>query len=1101
MTPGPHANRDRPALEAGTADPAPDLPGLFEAQAEERPGAVAVQSSAGALTYAGLEAAANRLARDLQGWGVGPDVMVGICVERSLDMAVGLLGILKAGGACLPLDPAYPAERLAFMLGDASPPVLLTQSALAGRLPKHPGRVVCLDAEARSTTTGGSEARPARSTDPDRLAYVIYTSGSTGRPNGVMLTHRGLVNHAGAAAALYGLGPRDRVLQFCSMSFDISIEEIFPTWASGATVVLRPDDLPVLGRPWLAWLRAQAVSVLNLPTAYWHEWTRDLAALGETVPPSARVVVVGGERALGRAYQAWLAVGGDRPRWFNAYGPTEASVMATIHQAGPAEGADGRDPPIGRPLPNVVVRVLDDRGAPVVPGEVGELYIGGVGLARGYLGRPELTAARFVPDPFGHGAGARLYRTGDLVRARTDGELDFVGRVDNQVKVRGFRIETGEVEAVLRSHPEVADAVVVAREDQPGDRRLVAYVVGAPGPLGQMDPRAPTGPAAPLRPFLGEHLPAYMLPSAFVALEAFPLTPNGKVDRDALPPPGAAGGGHPAGRSDLTATEQALAGIWSEVLGVADIGAHDDFFDLGGHSLLAAQVAARVQDRLGVDLGLRAVFQAPTVAGLAAVVDGLGPAPSPPGPPPLVPHPRRAGDRVPLSLAQEQMWAVENRAGTRVDNNVTACLRLPGPVDGNALAAALEHLVARHEALRTSFVVEGGQPGQVVSPTLAVDLARADLAAEAAERREARAGDLARAQDGRPFDLGQPPLFRFLLADLGLGGGLAVATFDHLICDGPSAYIWLSELEESYRALAAGREPQLRTLPVQFADFALWQRAWFDHDRLDDQLRYWERRLAGMPLGPALPFDHVPDAPSRRIAKLALSVGPDDYRGLEALARSGRTSVFVLCVAAASAVLARMGSTTDVVLGTTLSGRQRPEVEGVVGNFAGTGRLRTDLSGDPPLEEVVARAADTVLGLFEHQDVPFFRVRDAVAPDFARRAGGRPPLALVPVELQYFRAAHDHWTPGAGVVEAPGGGRAPGELLWRGQLHPLSITLLDDASQLWGEVSYKVDFYDRSTMEDLAGALGSALAALASDPGRRLSRLGAPAPLHVPNTY
>jgi len=580
---------------------------LVEAQALASPDAVAVIDRDEQLSYGELQARAWRLARHLHGLGVGPDVPVAIYLERSSALTVGLLGTLQAGGACLPLDPSYPPRRLAMMLADAAPPVLVTSGELAGRLPAYDGRVVSLDADAADIARH-PPTPPAREIGPEQLAYLIYTSGSTGEPKGVMLTHRGLVSHNVAVSRLYGLGPGDRVVQFCSIGFDVSVEELFPTWASGGTVVLRPDDVPILGREWLRWLRRAGITLLNLPTAYWHEWVRDLKALGERVPDHLRLVVAGGEKALGSAYRAWLELGGDRVRWLNAYGPAEASVMATVYE--PPRDRPwpvDRDPPIGRPIAGTTVRILDERGQPVPAGGVGDLHIGGVGLARGYLGRPELTAERFVSDP--DRPGERLYRTGDLVRMLDDGNLEFIGRADEQVKIRGFRIELQEVESALARHPGVAESAVVAREDEPGDRRLVAYVGAASGAV-------PT--QVELRRFLSERLPPYMVPSCFVRLDALPLTPNGKVNRDALPPPGdprrELATDWVAPRTDVELT---LASIWRRVLGVDAIGVDDDFFELGGHSLQAIQVIAEVRQALGAGVGVRALFEAPTIARLS----------------------------------------------------------------------------------------------------------------------------------------------------------------------------------------------------------------------------------------------------------------------------------------------------------------------------------------------------------------------------------------------------------------------------------------------------------------------------------------------------
>lgn len=1051
-----------------------DLPEVVERRVDACPDAVAVTSGEESMTYAELDRAANRLAHQLLHLGVAPETPVGICVERTLAMPVGLLAILKSGGACLPLDPSYPVERLRFMLTDADPAVVLAQPESIALIDAARGpqtTIVDLDAE----RGGDPAARPGRLRAPDRIAYLIYTSGSTGAPRGVLLPHRALVNHCLAAVDLYELRPTDRVLQFCSPSFDVSIEELFPSWAAGAQVVLRPRELAILGRGWLDWLAAEGITVLNLPTAYWHAWVRDLEGLGEHPPAGMRVVIVGGERATAAAYRSWRRVGGDRVRWFNAYGPTEASVMATIHAAptGGATGDDETDPPIGHPLRGVTVHLLDAEGRPVPDGEVGELHIGGVGLARGYLNQPDLTAEHFVADPFSAGGEGRLYRTGDLGRARPDGELEFAGRRDRQVKVSGgFRVEPGEVEVALRSYAGVSDAVVLPIEDPFGQRRLVGYVVTAAGA---------TVLAAGLRRHLTTRLPAYLLPASFVLLDEFPMTPNGKIDHTSL----AALDGQPRGArlvAPRTPTEEAVAIIWSTVLGLDEVGMSDDLFESGGDSLRAAQIAASVQEAFGTPIPLGSLLAEPTVAALARYLEAENAQPAL-DPPSLVAARRRPGTRVPLSLPQEQMWQLEAATGLIANQNVTACHHFSHPVDRDVLRAALRVLVERHEILRTRFSVQNGRPYQQIAAGVRVDLATVALSAE---------GDLdshVAEQDSERFALDRSPLFRARLYRLGAQRCVLAVTFDHLICDGPSAYIFLSELSTTYHALAAGTAAQLRPLPVQYADFTEWQRRWLTEERMTAQLDYWRRALAGAPLGPALPFDRIPAEPTRRLRSVSARVGRAAYESLSALARQSRASMFMLCVAAVSTLLFRQGETSDIVLSTTLSGRRRAELEGVIGTFAGTGRVRIDLAGDPSFTTAVARARESVIALFEHQDIPFSRVREAVLPELASRHGNGPPLALLPVDLQYFRTAHDHWVPGTGVVERPGPDKGPDELYFRGQLHPLSITLLDDGTELWGEVVYKQDFYDESTIERFRDGLQRVLEAVVADPDQRLSAI------------
>ena len=586
---------------------------LIEEQATRTPQAVALSYGGDQLTYDELNRRANQLARHLQRLGVGPEVRVGLLLERSLDLAVGLLAILKAGGAYVPLEPGYPEERLAFLLRDAGVTVLVTCTELsAGLRSLSSSRIglVCMDRDRASIATAAGANLPCR-TSPENLAYVIYTSGSTGASKGVAVPHRAVVNLSHTVAREYRISGHDRVLQSSSLTSDFSVEECFPAWMSGATVVLRPPAPMLTGADFTELLDAGRISLTLLPTAFWHSWVQELHLSRRPLPATLRLVSIGGETVQPAMYALWRELGVRGVRWCNTYGPTETTVEATLHE--PAAGDDGPtsglDLPIGRPLANTRVYVLDRHLNPVPTGVPGELYIGGEGLARGYLGRAGLTAERFVPDPFSGEPGARLYRTGDRGRYRTDGNLEFLGRFDYQVKIRGFRVEPEEVETALARHPAVREGAVVAREDTPGDRRLVAYVV----PAG--DQALGSGE---LRSFLRDRLPEPMVPSAFVFLDALPLTPNGKVDRRALPAPDyTRPDGDEAFVAPRTPIEERVAAIWAAVLKLDRVGVHDSFFALGGHSLLATQVVARLRAAFGVELPLRGLFEAPTVAGLA----------------------------------------------------------------------------------------------------------------------------------------------------------------------------------------------------------------------------------------------------------------------------------------------------------------------------------------------------------------------------------------------------------------------------------------------------------------------------------------------------
>jgi amino acid adenylation domain-containing protein len=589
---------------------------LVEQQAERTPSAPAVKCGGQTLTYRELNSRANQLACYLSKLGVGPDVPVGVFLDRSLDLAITLLAVLKSGGTCVPLDPQYPGERLAFMLEDARVAALVADENLLGKIDGVKAHKVCLGRDWNAIKRERNQT-PVTKVTPDNLAYIVYTSGSTGKPRGVQLPHRGLVNHHVAATKIYGLQPSDLVLQFSSISFDISIEEIFPTWVAGGTLVFRTDETPLAASGFLRWIGEQRITVLNLPTAYWHELVHELSeSTSAYLPETLRMVIVGGEKASSTAFSSWLRVSRGKVRWVNTYGPTEASVIATAHE--PQISDPEQVPaslPIGRPIANTQIYLLDPDLNPVPVGVEGELYIGGDGVARGYLNRPEMTAEKFIADPFSNRSGARLYKTGDLARYLPSGEIEFVGRSDFQVKIRGFRVELGEIEAALATRPGIRDVVVVAIVDSSGDKRLLAYVV--PVDPSETDTR-------PWRSFLEERLPDYMVPSLFVTLESLPLTPNGKVDRRALEK-------RPVTQTVMPGTSTAAAAdpvqkqlirIWQSALGINSIGVQDNFWELGGHSLLAARLTQLIENTFGKRLTLAALIEAPTVEQLALMIKG-----------------------------------------------------------------------------------------------------------------------------------------------------------------------------------------------------------------------------------------------------------------------------------------------------------------------------------------------------------------------------------------------------------------------------------------------------------------------------------------------
>ncbi|HEX6747845.1 MAG TPA: non-ribosomal peptide synthase/polyketide synthase [Longimicrobium sp.] len=1018
---------------------------LFEEQAARTPGAVALRFGEESLTYAELDGRANRLAHHLRGRGVGPEVRVGVLMERGVEMVVSLLAVLKAGGAYVPLDPAYPAERLAFMLADSGAGLLLTRLPLPEGLPPHAAEVVCLDAD-RERIEAGSARAPTAGVLPGNLAYVIYTSGSTGTPKGVMVPHRGVPNLAYAQARRFGIDDTSRVLQFASLSFDAAVAELFDALLAGATLVLAPREALLPGPGLLETLRRGRVTVATLPPSV-------LSVLPPDDLPELRTVVSAGEAVDAATVERWS---GGRA-FVNAYGPTETTVCAASARC----EADGRAPAIGRALENVRVYVLDAAGRPAPLGVPGELYVGGVGVARGYLGRPGLTAEKFVPDPFGGETGARLYRTGDRVRWSVRGELEFLGRVDAQVKVRGFRIEPGEIEAVLRRHERVADCVVVAREDVPGEKRLVAYVVG-------------DVEAGVLREHLLRELPEHMVPSAYVFLDALPLSPNGKLDRKALPAPELASAleRYVAPRTPL---EEVLAEIWAEVLRLERVGVTESFFELGGHSLLATRVVSRVRQVFGVEVPLRVLFEGPTVAELAGRVEAMRRA-GLPVLPPVVPAERTGA--LPLSFAQERLWFIDRLEPGSAVYNMFVARRLEGALDEAALEWSLGEIVRRHEALRTVFAEADGAPVQVIAPFDGFALPVEDLSGLGEADREAAVRRRVGEEASRPFDLAAGPLFRAALLRLGEEDHVLLLSMHHIVSDGWSMGVLFRELAALYAAYREGGESPLPELAVQYADYAVWQREQLEGEALDRQLSYWRERLAGAPELLELPTDH-PRSPvqTHRGASVPVELSPELLERLQALGRSEGATLYMTLLGAFQVLLGRYAGSEDVVVGSPIAGRTRGEVEELIGFFVNTLVLRTDLSGDPSFREVLERVREATLGAYEHQEVPFEKLVAELQPE---RSLSHSPLFQVMFTLQNAGGG------GGALAGLKMSGAAPAMEVAR---FDLSLELAATPRGLRGGLSYSTDLFERGTIERMLGHLERVLEQVAADADVRLSQL------------
>jgi len=809
---------------------------LFEAQAEQTPEAVAVVFEDEQLTYGELNRRANQVAHHLRSLDVCPDSLVGICIERSLEMVVGLLGILKAGGAYVPLDPAYPSERLAFMLEDTQVSVLLTQRPRVEKLPSHQARVVCLDTD-WETLAQHSEENPKSEVMPDHLAYVMYTSGSTGKPKGVSVIHRGVVRLV-KQTNYASFSTEEVFLQLAPISFDASTFEIWGSLLNGARLVVMPPHTPSLQELGQA-LEQYQVTTLWLTAGLFHlmvdEQIKDLK--------DVRQLLAGGDvLSVGHVKKVLQEIKG--LKLINGYGPTENTTFTCCYPITEASLV-GISVPIGRPIANTQVYLLDDHLQPVPVGVPGELYIGGDGLARGYLNRPDLTSDRFIPNPFSDKKGDRLYKTGDLARYLSDGNIEFLGRQDDQVKIRGFRIEPGEIEAVLEQHPAVQEVVVMVREDIPGNKRLVAYLV-----VNQL--AAPTIPK--LQQFLKQKLPEYMVPSTFVLLEVLPLTPNGKIDRRALPAPDTSRPfGEGAYVAPQTPVEEMVAGIWADVLAVKEVSIHDNFFDLGGHSLLATQLISRLRDTFGVEFPLRGLFESPTVASLSERLEAFRRTEQGLVAPPLLPVSREG--KLLLSFAQARLWFLEQLEPGSWAYNIPAAVRLTGSLHVAALEQSLNEIVQRHEALRTTFRMVSGEPLQVIAPALALTLPWVDLRELPEAQQEAQVERLVTEEAQQPFDLARGPLLRATLLQLGEAEHVLLLTMHHIVSDGWSIGVLIRELVALYEAFFTGKPSPLPELPIQYADFAHWQRQWLQGEVLAAQLSYWQQQLAGAQTVLELPTD------------------------------------------------------------------------------------------------------------------------------------------------------------------------------------------------------------------------------------------------------
>ncbi len=1044
----------------------------FEQQVERTPDGIAAELGDQTITYARLNAEANQVARRLRGLGVGADVLVGVSMAPSIRRLAVLLGIMKAGGGYVPLDPALPADRLSFMVEDTGMPVVVADASGEEGLPDTTATVVHVDRE-WDAISALDDGDPAYGAKPSDLAYVIYTSGSTGRPKGVMVEHRHALNFLVGMIGAWRITPEDRVLQFASLNFDVSVMDMFMTLLGGARAVLASPET-LLSPPRLAdMIRDRTVTFACMPPAI-------VTLLTGQSFPDLRLVLSAGEELPGDLVRKWLRPGLE---FYNGYGPTEAAIGSTFSLI------DGTmfPPPIGRPKPNYQAYVLDRHLNPVPVGVAGELHVGGAGVTRGYLNRPELTEERFIPDPFSGKPGARLYKTGDLVRRMPDGNLVFLGRIDGQVKIRGLRVELGEIETGLVSHPAVAQAVVVVTEDRAGEKQLAGYV--------RFDPDGPGASMADLRQHLAHRLPAYMVPTYMQVVEGFALTTNGKVDKAALPAPDAT-----ADAADYaapgTVLEAVLADMYARLLGLERVGIDDAFFDLGGNSLQAMQLITQLRSDLAVDLNVAAVFLAPTPRQLTVLLrdehdledapleeagldeDDLGGLRRGRGDAPGGIVPRAEGTtELPLSFGQEQLWFIDRFAPGRPTYNIPNALWLSGSLDAGALRRALDALVARHESLRTRLVAGAdGRPYQVIDAPAGAALTEADLSHLEPAERETRLRAVFAAEAARPFSLPEGPLFRTHLVRLAADEHALVVVVHHAVFDGWSIGVLVRDLSALYAAEASGEPSALDAPPVQFADYAIWERERLSGPPPERLLDYWRTTLDGFPTL-QLPTDRPrPTLDTFEGGVEWLNLGTEVLDGLRELSRREGTTLFVTLLSALQVLLHRYSGQDDIVVGTVTANRDQAALAPLIGFLVNTLAIRTDLSGDPSFAGLLGRVRETTVGAYAHQDLPFAKLVEELRVE---RDPGRAPVFQVGMTFAEPVADAD----AAGVT------MRVEKIDLLAAKFDLSFFAEVRGRELWVELSYATALFDALTVRRLLGNLEVLLAGVAEDPSRRLSEL------------
>ena len=1057
----------RPAVEEEISD----LPHLFEWQVEKTPDATAVECLGEQATYRELNRRANLVAHVLIEAGATPDTVVALLDDRGIDLLTMMVGVFKAGSAYLPLDPHHPVSRLTQVLTLSRSPIVLTSEAYRERLEEAAAQIEDvvrprLMSIERILSEPGGEENPDERGCPDHLAYVIYTSGSTGVPKGAMVTRRGMLNNIRSKVSGLRLGPGDVIAQTASQCFDISVWQFLTALTCGARTSIVPDDISRDPFHLLPHLERTGITILETVPALLQGLLEAASEPGlDTAPrlPKLRCVLPTGEALPPSVCRKWLARYPAVPL-LNAYGPAECADDVAVHFIPEPPPPDTTHMPIGYPIEGIRLHVLNASLEPVPPGVSGELYVAGVGVGRGYLQDPSRTAEVFLPDRFGAEAGARMYRTGDLARYRRDGAIEFIGRVDQQIKLRGFRIELGEIETHLLSSPLVREAAVLLHTDARGEKRLAAYLVGHGE--GALDVRV-------LRELLESQLPEYMVPTAFVPLAALPRTPNGKIDRPALASLELGDQLVRPYTAPRTATEEIVTGIWSDVLGVERVGIDDDFFELGGHSLLATQIMSRLRSTFHVELSLRTVFESATVAALAAAVDRAREDGAASQAPPLVPVVRTG--RMPASFAQQRLWFLARLEPDSPFYNLPAGFRLRGRLDVDLLTTALNHVIARHEALRTVFQEADGQPLQVVLPSMTVTVAVVDLRNVSTGEQPGELTRQIEAEAQGIFDLTRGPLVRVRVWRIAEEESVLLMTLHHIISDGWTMDILIKELVTSYQAGLSGQQVTLPPLPIQYVDYAIWQRDWMQGAVLEAQLTYWKERLGDAPAALELPTDRPrPAVQTYRGACCEFVIPGELFEQMKTFSRRHSFTLYMTLLTAFAVLLHQYSGQTSIVVGSPVANRLRIEVEELIGLFVNTLVLRTDIPDNPRWIDLLDRVRGEVLGAQTHQDLPFEHLVDAMQPE---RNLSHSPLFQVMFTLQ---------TPVEQSMETPGLRVENMEIDPGTALFDLSLDMVAESDRLSGSFEYNTALFDERTVRRFAEGFRELLTSMVADPEGRV---------------